>query len=120
MSGVDLSSEFSIQAVTQEPSVSTSISQSTPTSASQLRPRKLKFSEDVTVHHYDNVTDDSQSDSSSNDSELIDLDSVLEMRHSDDLFNTDTESENEEPRVKTAIRGRKAIKKFEVKFGSIS
>lgn len=66
------------------------------------------------------MTDDSQSGSSSNDSELIDLDSVLEMRHSDDLFNSDTESEDEEPEIKTIIRGRKAIKKFEVKFGSIS
>ena len=114
-----MSSEFSIQAITSELPVSTSNGQETPKSKGQLRPRKLQFSENVTVHHYDDTTNDSQSSSSTDESELIDLDTVLEMRHSDDLFSSGTESEDESPK-ETAIRGRKAIKSFEVKFGLIS
>ena len=107
--------------------------------------RKLSFNDNVTVHQYDKESDSSSSSLCSEDisrdlnndanstaadtndilcpesperpdSPLICLETIFEDRHSDSLFqsdDSDSEPENE------VLRGRRAKKAFEVKFGSI-
>ena len=106
-----------------------------------LKARKLTFNDNATVHEYDVETASSSSSLCSEDidrdmendvtneneilcpesperpdSPLIDLETIFEDRHSDSLFqseSSDSEQENE------ILRGRKAKKAFQVKFGSI-
>ena len=97
----------------------------TKSSSSQLKPRKLTFSDDVQVHEYNVISEGEESeilcpatpDNSPPGSPLIDLETIMDDRHSDSLFNSDTESEEEEEA--DIVRGRRAKKAFKVKFGSI-
>ena len=107
----------------------------------ELKARKLSFNDNVTVHQYDIERASSSSSLCSEDidrdiandvtnendilcpesperpdSPLICLETIFEDRHSDSLFqsdDSDSEPENE------VLRGRRAKKAFEVKFGSI-
>ena len=89
----------------------------------KLKPRKLTFSDEVSVHQYDIETEGS---SSSLCSEDIDRDMTNDSaddilcpespENSDSLFNTDTESETDSSEI---MGGKRAKKAFKVKFGQI-
>ena len=90
----------------------------------EFKPRKLTFNDDVQVHEYDVISNSDDEilcpatpDSSPPGSPLIDLDTIMDDRHSDDLFNSNTESEDEDEA--DILRGRRAKKAFKVKFGEI-
>ena len=91
-----------------------------------FRSRKIRFSDDVQVHTYDVISEDDDANEilcpesperPDNESPLICLDTILEDRHSDSLFDSNTESEDEDE--VDIVRGRRAKKAFQVKFGSI-
>ena len=130
--GLEIPSEFTIadaQWITAKNARTSSLPE-TPTKLPKLdplefklKPRKLLFSDEVTVHEYDIET---ESSSSSLCSEDIDRD--MENDGTDDilcpespenidyLFNTDTESETESSQF---VGGKRAKKAFKVKFGQI-
>ena len=108
----------------------------------ELKARKLSFNDNVTVHQYDIERASSSSSLCSEDidrdiandvtnendilcpesperpdSPLICLETIFEDRHSDSLFQSD--DSDSEPENDSVLRGRKATKAFEVKFGSI-
>ena len=90
----------------------------------KLKPRKLTFSDDVQVQEYDVISGNDDEilcpatpEGSPPGSPLIDLDTIMDDRHSDDLFNSNTESEDEDEA--DILRGRRAKKAFKVKFGEI-
>ena len=109
----------------------------------EARARKLSFNENVTVHQYEiessssslcseDIDRDMENDVTINvtneneilcpespeqpDSPLICLETIFEDRHSDSLFQSDSSESEPENEI---LRGRKAKKAFEVKFGSI-
>ena len=105
----------------------------------EARARKLSFNDNVTVHQYeiessssslcsedinrdieDDVTDENEilcpESPEQPDSPLICLETIFEDRHSDSLFQSDSSESEPENEI---LRGRKAKKAFEVKFGSI-
>ena len=77
---------------------------------SKMKPRKLTFSDEVTVHEYE-VNSNCSSDSNS----ILCEESLGD---SDSLFNTDTESESENDSFEF-LGGKRAKKTFKVKFGQI-
>ena len=92
----------------------------------KLQNRKIKFDDDVQVLEYDVISDNEDSneilcpespDRGKNDSPLICPEPVLEDRHSDSLFDSNTESEDDDQ--VDIVRGHKAKKAFKVKFRSI-
>lgn len=74
------------------------------------KPRKLTFSDEVTVHEYE-VDSDCSSDSNS----ILCPESP---ENSESLFNTDTETESETG-SNEFLGGKRAKKAFKVKFGQI-
>ena len=111
----------------------------------EARARKLTFNDNITVHQYNIETASSSSSLRSEDinrdmkndvtndvtneneilcpespeqpdSPLICLETIFEDRHSDSLFQSDSSESEPENEI---LRGRKAKKAFEVKFGSI-
>ena len=118
----------------------------TRSSENELKKRKLSFNDNITVHKYDeepessssslcseDISRDLENDANSTaadtsdilcpesperpDSPLICLETIFEDRHSDSLFKSD--DSDSEPENNEVLRGRRAKKAFEVKFGSI-
>lgn len=92
----------------------------------KLQNRKIKFNDDVQVLEYDVISDNEDSneilcpespETSPNGSPLLCLETIFDDRHSDSLFDSNTESENEDEI--DIVRGRRAKKTFKVKFGDI-
>ena len=106
-----------------------------------LKARKLTFNDNATIHEYDVETASSSSSLCSEDidrdmkndvtdtndilcpespekpdSPLICLETIFEDRHSDSLFRSDSSESEPENEI---LRGRRAKKAFQVKFGSI-
>ena len=82
----------------------------------KLKPRKLTFSDEVTVHQYEVI-----SNCSSDSDSILCPESPEEKcpdEKSDYLFNTDTESESETESVEF-LGGKRAKKSLKVKFGKM-
>ena len=80
----------------------------------KLKPRKLTFSDEVTVHQYEVI-----SNCSSDSDSILCPESPEEKcqdEKSDYIFNTDTESETESVEF---LGGKRAKKSLKVKFGQI-
>ena len=123
--GLEIPSEFTIAEAhwTTEKAARTLMLPDTPAKLAKLdsvkpklKPRKLTFSDEVTVHQYEVI-----SNCSSDSDSILCPESPEEKcpdEKSDYLFNTDTESESETESVEF-LGGKRAKKSLKVKFGKM-
>ena len=79
--------------------------------------KTVRFNPDIEIFNVEvSQSSDINSDSGS---PLIDLETILEDRHSDDLFNSDTDSDSNTENVQV-LSGHKAKKMFQVKFSGMN
>lgn len=85
---------------------------------SPKRLKRVRFASEVTF--IDPVQLPSSPNSmSGSESPLLCLETLLEDRHSDSLFSSGTESDDDVVSSKAILTGRKAKKTFQVKFGGL-
>ena len=97
---------------------STSKAKSTRMTSPKRSTKKVRFATEVTF--IEPVQDSSSTSSmSGSDSPLLCLETLLEDRHSDSLFSSGTESDEDLASSQAILRGQKAKKTFQVKFGGL-
>lgn len=107
---MEISSEFTI--------LNATTSEATPKrSANPKRSKRVRFASDVTFIDPVQLSS-SPSSMSGSESPLLCLETLLEDRHSDNLFNSE-ESDDDVGSSKAVLTGHQAKKTFQVKFGGL-